>query len=104
LLNGDLWPVTQVVHKSLHTKVPCPDPSGSAGEDMHVEDAAGRQNIAARPAITPNSLITLLNVLVDLRHSGAVTSLTVMPHKTKILVEVVNTFSSFRFPDLSQLI
>jgi hypothetical protein len=28
--------------------------------------------------------------------------LTVLPHKTRVVVEVVTTFSSFRFPELSQ--
>jgi hypothetical protein len=32
----------------------------------------------------------------------AASCLTVRPHKTKVVVEVVTTFSSFRFPELSQ--
>jgi hypothetical protein len=28
--------------------------------------------------------------------------LTVLPHKTKVEIEVATTFSSFRFPELSQ--
>jgi hypothetical protein len=43
---------------------------------------------------------------LSLRASGPLpkvaSCLTVPPHKTKIVIEVVTTFSSFRFPELSQ--